>query len=131
MKKINTIYWIVTSLFAAFMLFSAIPDMLMVPEAKAFMNHIGYPDYFIPFIGVLKLLGSVAILIPGYPTIKEWAYAGLFFDLMGATYSIAATDGVKPDMLGMLLPFAFWTLSYVYFHKRLSMREAANKTATA
>ena len=49
---------------------------------------LGYPFYLIPFVGVAKVLGIIAILIPGFPGIKEWAYAGLFFDLVGATFSI-------------------------------------------
>lgn len=78
MKKRNIAYWVVTALFSAFMIFSAVPDIMMVPDAMKFIGHLGYPDYFIPFIGVAKLLGSIAILIPGFPRIKEWAYAGLF-----------------------------------------------------
>src|SRR5882762_1506351 len=94
MKKTKILYWIITGLFSAFMLFSAIPDIMVVPDAITFMNHLGYPIYIIPFLGVAKLLGVIAILIPGFPRIKEWAYAGLFFDLIGATYSVIATDGL-------------------------------------
>jgi len=82
MKKMKTFFWIITGLLSAFMLFSAIPDILVVPEAIKFMNGLGYPTYIIPFLGVAKLLGVIAILIPGSTRIKEWAYAGLFFDLM-------------------------------------------------
>jgi DoxX-like protein len=71
MKKIKIIYWIITGLFAAFMLFTAIPDIIMDPEAIKFMTALGYPLYFIPFIGVAKVLGAIAILIPGFPRIKE------------------------------------------------------------
>lgn len=120
MKKTNTLYWIFTGLFCALMLFSAIPDIIMVPEAvEMITNKLGYPLYFLPFIGVMKALGAVALLIPGFPRIKEWAYAGLFFDLFGATYSGIAVDGLKPDMLFMILPFTLFTLSYLYHHKRL------------
>jgi hypothetical protein len=52
---------------------------------------VGVPLYLIPFIGIAKVLGVIAILIPGFPKLKEWAYAGLFFDLIGATYSICAS----------------------------------------
>jgi hypothetical protein len=117
MKKTKFFYWIITGLFGAFMLFSAISDILVVPEAVTFMSHLGYPVYFIPFIGVAKLLGVAAILIPGFPRIKEWAYAGLTFDLIGATYSVVAVDGFQPGTLFMLLPFTFLTLSYILYHK--------------
>lgn len=117
MKKTKIFYWIITGLFAAFMLFSAIPDLLVIPEAVTFMTNIGYPVYIIPFLGVAKLLGAIAILIPGFPRIKEWAYAGLAFDLIGATYSVIAIEGFKPDTLFMLLPFTFLVLSYLLYHK--------------
>lgn len=125
MKKVNTIYWITTGLFCAFMLFSAIPDILMVPEATVFMEeHLGYPAYFTPFIGIAKTLGVIALLIPGYPRVKEWAYAGLFFDLVGAVYSNLMVDGFLPGMLVMVLPFAFFFISYRYHHKRLNGKMA-------
>jgi len=117
MKKTKTLYWIFTGLFAALMLFSAIPDILNSKEAVVFMTALGYPKYFTPFIGVAKLLGVIAILIPGYPRIKEWAYAGLFFDLIGATYSQLAIAGFQPGMLFMLLFFGMGILSYIFYHK--------------
>ena len=119
MKKTKIFYWIVTGLFSAFMLFSAIPDILSVPDAITVMNHLGYPNYIIPFLGVAKLLGIIAILIPGFPRIKEWAYAGLFFDLVGATYSAIATDGLLPQVSFMLLPIGFLFLSYILYHKKM------------
>ena len=118
MKKNNIIFWVVTGLFSVFMLSSAIPDILMTAEAKTFMQHLGYPDYFTCFIGVAKVLGIIAILLPGFQRIKEWAYAGLFYDLFGATYSIIAKDGFMPPMLIMLLPIVFLFISYIYYHKR-------------
>ena len=113
MKKTKTIYWIITGIFSSFMLFSAIPDILSVPDAVKFMNHLGYPNYFIPFIGIAKLLGIIVILIPGYPKLKEWAYAGLFFDLLGATYSLIRSDGVLLETSFMLLPMIFLFASYI------------------
>lgn len=117
MKKTKTLYWIFTGLFAALMGFTAIPDILNSEEAVKFMTHLGYPPYFTPFIGVAKVLGCIAILIPGYPKIKEWAYAGLFFDLIGATYSQIATDGFLPMVSFMILPFGLGIASYIYYHK--------------
>ncbi len=118
MKKINIIYWIFTALFAVMMAATAIPDVIMQPEAVTFMTHLGYPLYFIPFIGWAKILGAAAILIPGFPRIKEWAYAGLFFDLIGAVYSNMAVGPLDPSMLFMVVFFIPGILSYVYYHKR-------------
>lgn len=119
MKKTKIIYWILTGLFAFLMLGSSIPDILSSPIAvKGMHEDLGYPVYFIPFIGVAKLLGVVAILIPGYPRIKEWAYAGLIFDLIGATYSIAAAGKPITDWIFMVLPIALGVSSYVFYHRR-------------
>ena len=118
-------------MFCAFMLFTAVPEIINGADAKAFMRHLGYPDYFNPFIGVLKLLGVIAILIPGIPRVKEWAYAGFFFDLLGATYSMIANDGLRPDVSFMLLPFLLWGFSYAYFHKRINNANMAIRKATA
>jgi len=115
------LYWIFTGLFGGFMMFTAIPDIMVVPDAVEFVsNKLGYPEYIIVFLGVAKALGSLALVIPGFPRIKEWAYAGLFFDLIGATYSNLCVDGHQPGMAFMLLPFTLGTLSYVFYHKRLA-----------
>jgi hypothetical protein len=117
MKKTKIYFWIITGLFSAFMIFSSIPDIMMSADAIKFMSHLGYPNYIIPFLGVLKLLGIIAILIPGFPRIKEWAYAGLFFELTGATYSVMANDGFHPEMSVMFVIILFVLLSYILYHK--------------
>ena len=94
MKIRGIIYWAVTGLFAAFMLLSAMPDVFRVPDAVAIFDHLGYPEYLLPFLGIAKILGSVAVLLPGLVRLKEWAYAGLVFDLSGALYShLSVGDG--------------------------------------
>jgi hypothetical protein len=120
MKRINILYWVFTGLFGGFMMFSAIPDIISVPEAVEMVSgQLGYPEYIIPFLGVAKALGVIALLIPGFPRIKEWAYAGLTFDLIGATYSAIAVDGFEPAMLFMVVIFGMEALSYIYYHKKL------------
>ncbi|HLX92428.1 MAG TPA: DoxX family protein [Puia sp.] len=119
MKKITIIFWIITVIFCVFMLFSAYEEIINAPDSKALMTHLGYPDYFNQFIGIAKLLGVIAIIIPGFPRLKEWAYAGFFFDLIGATYSGIATDGFKPQISFMVLPILLLFISYYYFHKRI------------
>ena len=122
MKKINILYWTFTGLFSAIMIFSSVSNVLVLPDAVTFFADLGYPKYIIPFLGVAKILGAVAILIPGYPRIKEWAYAGLFFDLLGATYSAIAANGFDPAMAFMLVFFGLEALSYIYYHKRLNLQ---------
>ena len=122
MKRTHITYWIVTGLFAAFMLFASVPDVMKSDEAVKFITDLGYPEYFVVFIGIAKVLGVIAILIPGYPRIKEWAYAGLFFDLLGATYSVIASAGFQPQTAFMLPPIIFLFWSYHLYHKRLAMQ---------
>jgi hypothetical protein len=114
MKKDKIIYWIITGLFSAFMLFSSVPGAMLEPEAKQFLNHLGYPDYFIQLISWLKILGIVAILIPGFLKIKEWAYAGLCFDLVGAIVSIIAVEGFNPGIFVIVVPIGFLFISRYY-----------------
>ena len=54
---------------------------------------LGYPMYFFAILGFWKVLGAIAILVPRFPRLKEWAYAGIFFDLTGAAASCAAVGG--------------------------------------
>ena len=118
-KRTNILYWICTGIFAFFMMGSAIPDIISHPVAVEGMHKgLGYPEYFIPFIGIAKALGVIAILIPGFNRIKEWAYAGLMFDLIGAVYSMIAIGIPVGDWIGVLLPVAIGILSYVLFRKR-------------
>lgn len=119
MKKINILYWIITGLFAAYMVFTALPDAMNTSDALKFIGGLGYPHYMVPFLGIAKLLGVVAILIPGFPRVKEWAYAGLCFDLVGAAYSIVAMYGLHVSIVFMILPIVFLFWSYSLHHRKL------------
>lgn len=122
MKKTKIAYWIVTGILALLMLFSGISNIVAVPQAVPLFNHLGYPTYLIPFLGVAKTLGAIAILIPGFPRIKEWAYAGLTFDLVGAMYSgIAVGDPVSAWGM-ILIGLALIAASYFLYHKLQKQR---------
>jgi hypothetical protein len=119
MKSINIIYWTSTILFGGFMAFSAIANIIVDADSvNLITTQLGYPKYLISFLGVAKLLGAIGILVPGFPRIKEWAYAGLTFDLIGAVYSGIAVYGFQPPMLFMLVFFGMDALSYIYYHKK-------------
>jgi len=117
----NILYWIFTILFAALMIFSAVGGIKpSADDIKMVHDGMGYPIYFIQFISIAKLLGSITILIPGLFRVKEWAYAGLFFDLAGATYSgLAAAGTFDPRILGMLIWIVMGILSYYFWHKKI------------
>jgi hypothetical protein len=95
-NRINGVYWIVTGLMAAFMLMASIPDVLRQRQAIEIFSHLGYPGYLLLFLGTAKILGVIAVLIPASGRLKEWAYAGLIFDLTGAVYShVSVGDPVR------------------------------------
>jgi len=120
MKKTKTLYWIFTILFALIMLATAIPNVIMSEDSVTLIHTtLGYPKYFIMFVGIVKILGVIGILIPGYPRVTEWAYAGLFFDLSSATISGIVVQGFDPAQIGMLIFIAPGVLSYIYYHKKL------------
>jgi len=115
-------YWISTCIFAALMIFSASGGLQpSKPAIQLIHDSLGYPVYFIPFISVAKLIGCAVILIPGLNrSLKEWAYAGLFFDLAGAIYSgIASSGRFDPLILTMLIWIAPGVISYYCWHKKL------------
>ncbi|WP_018615312.1 DoxX family protein [Segetibacter koreensis] len=126
-KSTNLTYWICTILFAALMIFSAVGGIKPSQQAIQLMHDfLGYPVYFIQFLSVAKLIGSMVILIPNLDRIKEWAYAGLFFDLAGAIYSgIASSGKFDPMMLTMAIWILPGTLSYYFWHRRMSGRQLA------
>ncbi len=122
-KAINITYWICTILFAALMLFSSLGGLQPSESAiKIVHDGLGFPVYFIQFISAAKLLGVIAILIPGLNRIKEWAYAGLFFDLAGAFYSgIAVSGKFDPMILTMLIWVVPGILSYYFWHRKIGV----------
>jgi len=131
MKKTKTIYWIVTGLFCAFMLFSAIPDIMVTPEAVTFITSLGYPKYFIPFIGVAKLLGVIAILVPGFPNVKEWAYAGFGITFISATIAhISSGDPLSVAIMPLVF-LAVLVISNVYLYKKQKTAAVSFKPSIA
>lgn len=124
MKKVNIIYWIFTILLVASMLFSAIGGFKPTPEANAMMKHIGFGPHVLPLLSVLKVLGCIALLVPGFVRLKEWAYAGFTFDLIGAVYSFIAVGDPVMMWAPILLGFVFIAMSYIYWHKKLKLKAA-------
>jgi len=80
-------YWITTCLVVFAMFSGGIAELARRPETIEGMKQLGYPVYFVMILGVWKLLGSVTLVIPGFPRVKEWAYAGIFFNMTGAAVS--------------------------------------------
>ena len=118
-KRNKIIYWISTIWLASGMLatgtlqlFKAKAEGAVAPPGVYGITHLGYPVYFLTILGVWKILGVVALLIPKFPLLKEWAYAGFFFAMSGAVFShIALGDPVKeifPSLLLLILTVISW-----------------------
>ncbi|KIA97207.1 DoxX-like family protein [Flavobacterium sp. KMS] len=115
MTKTNKIiYWIATLWLALGMLSTGIVQILKIKEEADMMAHLGYPQYFLTILGVWKILGVIAILIPKFPLLKEWAYAGFFFAMSGAVFShFASGDGAK-EYFGPILLLVLTIISWYY-----------------
>jgi len=89
-------------------------QVLRTPDAVAGITRLGYPVYFIVLLGIWKTLGAATILAPRLPRLKEWAYAGIVFDLTGAAVSHAASGSSAGNVVGpalfTLLALASWAL---------------------
>jgi len=93
-------YWVITALVATEAVAGGVSDLLRLPYVVEILRHLGYPAYFPFILGVWKLFGAVAVVVPRYPRLKEWAYAGMFFNYTGAVASHLAVG----DSVGALLP---------------------------
>lgn len=107
-------YWAATAVTAFVFLSGGVADVLQPSFVMEGMTHLGYPAYFVAILGVWKVLGGLAVLAPRLPRLKEWAYAGMAFDLTGAAASHAAVGdpaGKSAVPLGLLgIVFASWAL---------------------
>lgn len=113
MTKVNKIiYWIATLWLALGMLSTGIVQLLKPEDEMARITHLGYPAYLLTILGVWKILGVVAVLIPKFPLLKEWAYAGFFFAMSGATIShVVLGDPISeifPSVLLLVLTAVSW-----------------------
>ena len=118
-KRNKIIYWISTIWLALGMLstgtlqlFRANAEGALAPPGVYGITHLGYPVYFLTILGIWKILGVVALLIPKFPLLKEWTYAGFFFVMSGAIFShIAVGDSISeifPSLLLLILTVVSW-----------------------
>ncbi len=123
MNRATTAYWIATGLFCAVLLFSGVSHLSRAEWMVEGMTHLGYPVYVMTILGIAKLLGVAALLIPGKPQLKEWTYAGFTFNLLGAT----ASHGFAGDPLSEAIRPAILLIGCAlsYFLRPASRRLAA------
>ena len=114
MKTRLIAYWIATALTAFVFLSGGAVDLARPEFAMEGMRHLGYPDYFALILGAWKVLGGIAVLLPGTPRLKEWAYAGMCFDLSGAAASHASVGDplakIATPLVLLCIVAASWAL---------------------
>ena len=115
-KRNKIIYWIATIWLSLGMISTGVVQLLKLkgdgPGSLESMTHLGYPAYFVTILGISKVLGVVALLIPKFSLLKEWAYAGFFFMMSGAIFThIAAGNSMSeifPSLLLLILIVVSW-----------------------
>ena len=114
-KRNKIIYWIATIWLALGMVATGSVQLFKAKEGQGgvdMMTHLGYPVYMVTLLGIGKILGVVAILIPKFPVLKEWAYAGFFFAMTGAIFSHVAygnpVSEIFPSLLLLMLIAVSW-----------------------
>jgi uncharacterized membrane protein YphA (DoxX/SURF4 family) len=114
-KRNKIIYWVATILLAIGMLQSGIFAVIKSKQWIDLVTGLGYPVYFMILLGVWKILGVIAILIPRFPLLKEWAYAGFFFAMTGALIShLAVGDFALKSIAGPSFQLLFIILSWYF-----------------
>ena len=116
-------YWIATIWLALGMTSTGIVQLIKMQEEVEKMAQLGYPSYILTILGPLKLLGVVAVLVPKFPLLKEWAYAGFFFNMVGAIFSHVAADSDPMELFG---PTLLLVLTVVSWYFRPSSRKLAS-----
>jgi hypothetical protein len=115
MKKRDVIiYWIATLWLSLGMVSTGVVQLIRMPEEVERINRLGYPVYFLTLIGVWKMLGVVAVLMPKLALLKEWAYAGFFFAMTGAIISHVAMNDPASELFGPSLLVVLTVTSWYF-----------------
>ena len=118
MKKNKIIYWILSGLMAFGLGIGAVFNAMSSPESvELIVHHLGFPAFMVPFVGVAKLCAIAVILMPGLSRLKEWAYAGLVYDLVGAIYAHISIGAPASEWAPIFVLILFIAGSYVFHHK--------------
>jgi DoxX-like family len=113
-KRNKIIYWIATIWLALGMVSTGIVQLIHMKEEVALFTRLGYPAYLLTILAVWKFLGVVAVLMPKFPLLKEWAYAGFFFVMSGAVFShLAVSDGAA-EYFGPVLLLVLTVVSWYF-----------------
>lgn len=110
-------YWIVTALLSLFIVGGSIPDIMQIEGALTLFDQLGYPPYLLLIVGYVKILGIIGILQRRWPFLREWAYAGLVIDLLGAFVSHLFVGDPFQLYVASLIGLALTVASYILLRK--------------
>ena len=113
-KRNKIIYWIITIFLSIGMLAGGIQQTLQIGGYNEIITKLHYPLYVLSILGVWKILGVIAILIPRFPLLKEWTYAGFFFAMSGAAISHFVVGQSFIEALPALILLAVTVLSWYF-----------------
>lgn len=117
MKRNKIIYWIATLWLALGMISTGAVQLMKMKSGAGGADsvaHLGYPAYFLTILGIWKVLGVVAVLVPKFPVVKEWAYAGFFFAMSGAIFSHLAAGNAVNEIFPALLLLVLTVISWYF-----------------
>lgn len=118
-------YWVATIWLALGMLSTGIVQLIKMKEETDKFNELGYPAYLLTILGVWKILGTIAVLVPRFPVLKEWAYAGFFFVMSGAAISHIATGSPASEILPSLLLLVLTLVSWYFRPVERTMKSSS------
>jgi len=113
-KRNKIIYWIFTLWLSLGMVSTGLVQLMKTKEEADMFTHLGFPLYFLTIMGVSKMLGVIAVLIPRFPLLKEWAYAGFFFSMSGALISHLWMGDPMNEVFPPLLLLALTMISWYF-----------------
>jgi uncharacterized membrane protein YphA (DoxX/SURF4 family) len=116
MKSLKITYWISTCLFSGIFLMTGTLYLLHAQVMVTKFHEIGFPLYILNLLGILKVAGAATLLVPRFPRLKEWAYAGFVFDLIGAAWCHFAVQGFL-EGVKLLIPITVVSISYFTYHR--------------
>ncbi|MFT3934836.1 MAG: DoxX family protein [Chitinophagaceae bacterium] len=113
-KRNKIIYWIATLWLSLGMTATGIVQFIKNKDEVELFTHLGYPLYFLTILAIWKFLGVIAVLVPKFPLLKEWAYAGFFFAMSGAVFSHLAVGDAAKEFFGPLLLIVLTIVSWYF-----------------
>lgn len=113
-KRDKIIFWVATIWLSLGMMITGIVQLIQMEEEVQKMNSLGYPSYFLIIIGIWKILGVIAVLVPKFPLVKEWAFAGFFFLMSGAIFTHFALADEAVEYFGPTLLLVLTIVSWYF-----------------